>query len=50
MPLPTVFASNCCVAAGASSAVTLAARYYRESGAFAAGAVEGQAVITVTYR
>ncbi|WP_161802478.1 fimbrial protein [Stenotrophomonas maltophilia] len=30
--------------------VALAARYYRESGAFGAGVVEGQAVITVTYR
>lgn len=30
--------------------VALAARYYRESGAFGTGLVEGQAVITVTYR
>lgn len=31
-------------------AVTLAARYYREAGTFHAGVVEGQAVITATYR
>ncbi|CCP09730.1 F17a-G fimbrial adhesin Flags: Precursor [Stenotrophomonas maltophilia SKK35] len=30
--------------------VALAARYYREAGAFGAGLVEGQAVMTVTYR
>lgn len=30
--------------------VALAARYYREAGTFHAGAVEGQATITVTYR
>ncbi|HGM7337542.1 TPA: fimbrial protein [Stenotrophomonas maltophilia] len=30
--------------------ITLAARYYRETGAFHGGVVEGQAVITATYR
>ncbi len=30
--------------------ITLTARYYREAGIFHAGVVEGQAVITATYR
>lgn len=30
--------------------ITLTARYYRDAGTFHAGVVEGQAVITATYR
>ncbi|HGM5883610.1 MAG: type 1 fimbrial protein [Stenotrophomonas maltophilia] len=33
-----------------SQNIALAARYYREAGAFGAGVVEGQAIITATYR
>ncbi|KAG1445387.1 hypothetical protein G6F57_017578 [Rhizopus arrhizus] len=33
-----------------SQNIPLAARYYREAGAFGAGVVEGQAIITATYR
>lgn len=38
------------MSASGKQVVPLAARYYRETGAIAAGVMEGQAVITATYR